>query len=282
MSVTVYIDGKPREFPDKIEQLSVDDIALYVKEFLLQRDQIFSQNDAGEFKVKNPDLLKSAQLKMLKQLLKISYHQFTRMHSSWKMDLIERERLLDFLFTDHITHPILHKVRYRGRVYLPPKDKFLIATEEFSFADAAYMSYYKTHQKKYLDILFAVIYRPADPWHIFRKLMPGYNGERRHAFNKHLLEKRIEDQVRISESVKLTLYFWYHLFRTSLPKDYSNVFTSSNQAKAKSDGWLQVILGMASEGPFGDYDRVCKTQIHLVLKELDRKSENLKQLRNVQ
>ena len=75
---------------------------------------------------------------------------------------------------------------------------------------------------------------------------------------------------RSQEDIKLSAWYWYHCYRSSLPKEHPDVFTPSNEAKAEKSDWLNVILSLGSNGPFGDYNQICGMQVHLVLKELNR------------
>lgn len=274
----ILIDQVDHPFPQTFNEMSVEQIAVYTKEFILNRDAIFETTKEGKIVVKNEFLFSKALCKMLFYLLPVTWHNFVKMDESWKHYLLYEEKVLAFMSTDNLTELPCTKIKAGGTTYHAPKSAIILATEEFSYLDKTYQAYFKHQDKKFLNLFVATIFRETNFMQIFRAKMPTSNGDIRVPFNKHNLEARAKQMERVPFDTKLVIWFWYHCYRATLPKLHPAVFTKSNEEKVKDSDWLSVVLSLAADGPFGNYNDVCNTQVHLVLSELNRKAVNHKEM----
>jgi hypothetical protein len=269
----ILIDNVEHKLPQSFNEMTVEQLAVYINEFILNRNALFETDKEGKYIVKNEMLYNKALVRMLFYLLPITWHDFVKMDESWKHYLLYEAQVLSFLNKDMLTELPIKKINHLGATYFGPKNSNLLATEEFSYADKTYQAFFKNQDKKFLNLFVASLFRETSVFTKFKSFLPTFNGDKREVFNKHQLEARAKKMERLSFDVKLTIWFWYHCYRASLPKLHPLVFTAPNESKAGDSDWLNVILGLASEGPFGNYNQVCHTQVHLVLRELNRKAE---------
>jgi hypothetical protein len=277
--MNILIDQKPYTFPQSFNELTTEQIAVYVKEFILNRNALFEADKDGNWTVKNEMLYNKAMMRMLFYLMPLTWHEFTQMDNSWKHYLVYEAKLLQFLFTDSLTQIPILEVKIGDAKLHGPKTASLLATEEFSYADKTYQAYFKRNDKRHLNVFFATLFRPAAPFNPLNLLSANYNGDTREVFNKHLLEQRSFLVDRIPYDTKLAVWFWYHSYRATLPKIHKHVFTPSNETKAGDSDWLSVILAISADGPFGKYKEVCNTQVHLVLTDLENKAKQNEEIK---
>lgn len=271
--ILVDIDGRSAIIPQRYDDLTVQQIACYVKEIVLKRHQLFNQEKDGTVTVKNEMLYRQAQLKLLFHLLPVTWADYRKLDSSWKCYLIDELKVLDFLLNDTVTTIPVQAVKYKyGKKLYGPDNSSKLCAEEFSFADKAYQAFFHSGKQDVLNIFFASIFREVDTWWFIRKHLPATTGDRRQPFNKHLLDQRTKKVMHVSYDTKLAVWYWYHCFRIDLPKKYPHVFTGSNEKNANTGGWLDVILSLSADGPFGDYDKTRHTQINLVLTDMNRRA----------
>lgn len=266
--IEVVIGSETFAVPSKLDECNVHQLATYAKAFIFTRDSIFIENiKEGKLDIKNRLMYEVAMLRVLYASLGCSWETYQKISAEQKHYLIYDEKILDFYFTGKFEKaPVIFVSGLTG-----PSNEYQLTAEEFSFCDTAYMAYHKSQNDNVLNTFAAVLLRKK---RLFYFLSPGL--DQREPFNKQTIEHRLPLVSQIPHDYKVALWFWYHKYRAQLPDLYPYAFNSSNESKAASSGWLEVLLASAENGTFGNYHEICKTQHHLMFADMNRRIQNSK------
>lgn len=271
--IDLLIGGETYPIPTKLDECNEWQIATYAREFVLGRNAIFTELPDGTVTIKNRLTYEVAMMRLLHASIGCEWKLFTKISVEQKHYLVFTEKVLAFYFTDKFTKA--PDVYVSGLV--GPGNEYQLTAEEFSFADTAYIAYHKTESIQALNTFVAVLMRPKSK---FGWLFKPTNNDLREAFTKHTIEDRLALVANLPSDFKLALWLWYHKYRVELPNKYPHAFSSSNESKAASNGWLDVLLSSAENGTFGNYDQTCKAQHHLVFSDMNRRIANSKPKQN--
>jgi hypothetical protein len=270
--ITVVFGSKKLLVPSKWHELRVRTIAIYVREFFLQRENLFAEDvETGKFYHKDVVAYDTVRTLLLQSLLGLNDRDFIKIGIDARHELLNKEKLVDFMFETDIKEQPVDFFRCNGIKHFGPLDFNKITAEEFSFADAACTAFIKTANPLYLDTLMAALFRPKKWWWFFEKRAANTNGDCRQQFNKHLLDGRVKRFTGLNEDAKLAAFWWFHSTRCNLASKFPNLFSVKNQGDANSSGygWLSIILTLSTKGTFGNYKDVSCTPMHLILTDLD-------------
>lgn len=263
----LLIGSETYPIPTKLDECNEWQLATYAREFILNRTALFSELPDGTVTIKNRLRYEVAMMRLLHASIGCEWKLFAKISAEQKHYLVYDAKLLEFYFKDNFTKA--PAITINGLI--GPKNHYQLTAEEFSFADTAYIAYHKTESLQALNTFIAVIMRK--PKLLAWLLNPV---DKREDFDKNTIENRLPIVATSPTDCKLALWFWYHKYRAELPNKYPFAFSSSNESKAASNGWLDVLLSSAENGTFGNYQTTCKTQHHLVFTDLNRRIANAK------
>ena len=192
------------------------------------------------------------------------------------VQILEIRWLTDFVLESAgLTAQLLPAVRVpgwrywlRGRFWGPRESLRNVSFAEFIFADAYFVAYAKGQKADFLDLLVAVLYRPQR-WP-YRPRAAGYGGDRRQAFNEHLVRRRAAVLAQLPRGQKLAVLTWYRGCRQQLETDFPLVFQAAPEADASapaSAGWGQVLRELSGQA-FGTLEQTKQQPIRLVLAKM--------------
>lgn len=155
-------------------------------------------------------------------------------------NIIYNYKLHNFLFKDAYT-PEINPVPKIDKFYGPINAEVLVPFE-FALVDNKYMKYKETQDIKFLNVLLAHLYRPAD-----KDYDPEKSADIRMEFKDHSWVRRIDAISGAPHGRKLLVLYWYENWRNNLLKFFPHLFTKENQQKAKGDkGWMPVFQSAAN------------------------------------
>lgn len=273
--IDLKIGNDVYSIPTKLDECNYMQLATYAQELLLKRNFLFNERPDGAVEIKNHGLYEMAMLRLLHVTIGCEWKLFAKISAEQKHYLIYDEKVLEFYFKDAFTCA----PKIAVNTLIGPGNEYQLTAEEFSFADTAYLAYHKTESAQALNTFSAVLLRPKI---MFGWLWKPVNNDLREPFTKHSIENRLPLVKQIPVEYKLALWLWYHRYRIELPNKYPHAFSTSNQSKAASNGWIDVLLSSAENGTFGNYNETCQTQHHLVFSDMNRRILNAKPKPNAQ
>jgi hypothetical protein len=202
-------------------------------------------------------------LQLLKILTGMSPFRFfsTRVH-----DLEEFFYLALFILQEDkaLTKQILHV--WDG-LHGPSDELGNLVMAELVFADAHFMAWAEDKENmELLDQLVAVLYRPVKPGYDLDK---DPDGDPREEFNSNLCSWRAVHVIkRWPISVKLAIVTYYAACRWQMVENNDEVFGGDGGDPAKY-GLVSVIRQVAKNSVLGDFNKVEKQLVSLVLIELN-------------
>lgn len=176
-----------------------------------------------------------------------------------KFDLPHLEEaltLIAWVFSDlKITKNLLPSFEHEGVRYLGPEPELgNLRFGEFVMAEAYFIQYWEQKDKKALDKLIAVLYRPAGAGDDHTVGHVNYCGDVREKFNGNLTEHRAGLFANLDLAIKDGIYLYYLASRWQAFDNYPYVFPK--RAKQKIDtprqkvpkfGWLGVFDDLLGE-----------------------------------
>jgi len=129
----ILIDQIEHPFPQSFNEMTVEQIAVYIKEFILNRNALFETEKDGKIVVKNELLYNKASCRMLFYLLPVTWHEFVKMDESWKLYLLYEEKVLAFLSIDNLTELPIKRFKAKGTTFHAPKNALIIINKTHRF-----------------------------------------------------------------------------------------------------------------------------------------------------
>ncbi len=193
--------------------------------------------------------------KILPESRRILLHQYI----AW---IFEKNTLVSWL----IKMVVIDKVRLFG-----PNDKLKDLTgEEFMFCEAAYERWLQTGDAGLMDTLFAVLYRKK-----------GFFSGKRTAFDRDRLQAAEKRAKKVKTFVKRAVMINYAGFRNLLIQCHPHVWrqaASNTEASGQQvTGWAGIFLELAGD-KFGTYPETIKTNLWLLLADLDKKAKTAQEM----
>jgi hypothetical protein len=180
---------------------------------------------------------------------------------------IQLQPLLSWLMKKNSLNKWLIKCVRAGTVLLyGPADQLADMTaEEFMYCEGVYERWEQTEDATCLDTLFAILYR--------KKAF--FTGERA-VFRAEKLKKAEARTKRVKPWLKRAIAINYAGCRNLIIERHPNIWRTATEEMPGAAGkpfgytnWVSIILDM-SGGKFGDYEKTLKTNIWLVLAELEK------------
>lgn len=165
---------------------------------------------------------------------------------------------LDFLFTNEngqarvhstLTKNLVSELRIKHKWFYGPSEKlFNLTWNEFIQADSCFSDFNNSKEEKDLDRLIAVLYRPQEK--NYDPDATDFTGDRREAFNDHLIDKRAKTMARLDQKRKYSVYLFYCGCKNYLKKTFDLVFEGGEDAGNNSHGYLTLNDCLSKD--FGD------------------------------
>jgi hypothetical protein len=259
-----------KNVPSNWDEVKPKVYEIFVNEFFLQRENLFTEDpETGKWYSSDVIGYEAIRLQILQAILGLSNKDFEKIGIDQRHKLIYKEKLVDFIFDKEPQKQPIEYFNNNLSKYFGPIDFHKISAEEFSFSDMACTAFIKTTNPKYLDTLISILFRPKKHFWFIKSKLSDSDGDIRQPFNKHLIDNRLKIVEKFNLSAKLAAFWWFHTQRCKLQEKYPHLFTNSNQTQAYNVGWLSVILSLSKAGTFGNYEKTCRTSMHLLLTDLN-------------
>lgn len=170
---------------------------------------------------------------------------------------------------------LLSAVRIGSVKLYGPKHRLAnITAEEFMYCEAAYERWLHTGKNEYLDTLFAVLYRRKWFFSTYRQ-----------KFNSDKLQKHEARAAKLKNFVKKAVALNYAGCRNLIIDKHKYIWTKAQEHSKETNAgnkqpvtnWGAIILDLAGD-KFGTYDQTLRTNIWLVLADLDKKVKTVKEM----
>lgn len=169
---------------------------------------------------------------------------------------------------------------YRG--FIGPDDALQNCTFfEYKELYAQWYQYQKTEDRKHLDEMIAIMYRPRKSFLRIRKLMKNYNGDPRQRYsvisNPIKLQQRIKKVAKWPDYVKYGIWLWVtgcmEFLRTGKPTIDGNeidlsILYKGEDGGAAGIGLTGVLYSLAETGVFGGIRETGDANLYDVLARL--------------
>lgn len=265
--LTVEIGGKRKQIPSSYNEITLEQLRVYVEFVERRKSEIFSLEN-GKVVVKDQKALTEAQSALLWAILDMKFRLFVRIGAYQIRDLVATEKLVDFFFTDLLTENKLPRIkRFRKSLYGPVNAFHRLSFEEFGFADNAFHQFNHTGDIKYLDELVATLYRPAKKK--FDPKAADTDGDIRQEFNFLTIDFRMDQVAKMREVDKWCVYVWFDHCRRQLVERYKELFEKNDKKKSRSGGtWVETAMAIG-HGVL-NFNVVRKTPVYQIFMDLDR------------
>lgn len=181
--------------------------------------------------------------------------------------------LVSFLFKPvDITKNVL--LRYKN-FYGPDDEAGNLIMQEFVFSEGYFMNWFENKEDAgSINSLISVLYRPGKRGYN-KKLNP--DGDIREPYNQNACNYYAKKKIaKWPLQVKLAIAYWYSACRQKLVNDNPDVFGGSGEP-AKY-GLVSIMMNVAEDGVFGDFDKVEKKHVNLMLMHLNEVVEKAKKM----
>ena len=179
----------------------------------------------------------------------------------WMFDFLEKGNSLTKNLLPTIRVRIPGKWRYEY-LYGPGDELQYVTALEWMYAERFYEDFRETGNREDLNRFVACLYREKNKKDVFE---PGYDGDRRRAFNTNTIDKRVKILARVDVYVLLAIMHWYEGCRAAIERQFDRVFTRDGESPREHYGWPEVFMKIAERGIFGDINHVHSTEMTTVL-----------------
>lgn len=159
---------------------------------------------------------------------------------------------------------------YKGIHYYLPSDHGLnLVVLEYPIADKAFQDYVQHGKPEALHLLCATLCREAEPDDTQATLR---GDPRVPLLSMSQAKKRAERLAGLDESVMAAVLYYFAGVKEFVNKNYGPVLFEApkegedeeQSPSAPSLGWWGIFFTVATDGPFGDVDRVHQTRFHTI------------------
>jgi len=163
----------------------------------------------------------------------------------------------------------------------PAEDLSNFTGEEFHFAWLSHHNYSEAVRNNqpaddHLNALCAVLYRPCGQSKIHNPDAPEFKGDARVPFVRFALEVNAKRWLKVDAEKKKLIAWWFGQLYVQIQKAHPDIFSSKNEGKANSLGWLPIFRSLSHT--FLEHEQVAKQSIGMIfleLKEVKRKAREM-------
>lgn len=250
------IDDKEFSIAENFNELTKEQLINYIKNYYEVLPRFFHVvEDAIE--IISNDTYNALMYAQLINILQIDAETFEKFSAEDVVFLIDEMKIIEFLQEDS-TLTINHFQKIKKHLVGCESDFGDLSAEEYLWAEKFYIEYKETADISKLNALVACLNKTINKK---KEILP-FEVKR-----ISVIEKQIED-VELYQKIGILLFFEgsRNELRELYPEMHSGKKTSDSDFK-------EVLLQVAKDGPFGDFEKVLKTNIHLVFSELNRVSK---------
>lgn len=191
-----------------------------------------------------------------------------------KAQMIQIESLLDWVFTkNRLKKWLIERVLVRGEVFFGPQNGLSnLTAEEFIYTEAAFERYLQSEKDEHLHQLFAVLYRKGHWW-----------SGKRLTFDRNNLEKNIHATKSVQLFVKRAVMLNYAGCRNFMIASHPHIWKQAMQDKLNEKSgptftsWAAIFMNLAGD-KFGTYAQTLKTDVWLVLTDMETKAKQAEEI----
>jgi hypothetical protein len=184
-----------------------------------------------------------------------------------RAQLLQIGQTLQWIYTKNtIERWLISAVRIGAIKLYGPQNKLAnLTAEEFMYCEASYERWLQTTQTSHLDLLFTVLFRRKYFFNTFRA-----------SFDAQKLPKAQIRAAKLKSYVKKAVAMNYAGIRNLIIDRHPNVWKKATEGETSGSGgttnWAGIILDLSGD-KFGTYEQTIKTNIWLVLADLDKKAK---------
>ena len=253
---TLTIDENEISIAETFNELSNDQLIAYVKNYYIMLPRFFWIKDDKHEVISN-DTYNALLHAQLINILKIDEDTFQKFSAEDVVFLIDEMQVISFLLEES-TLTKNHFIKLKDKLIGPDDDFADLTGEEYLWAEKFYLEYKETRGVTKLNAMIACLYKTVNKK---KEILP-FEVKR-----ISVIEKWIE-QIEMYKKIAILLFF--EGCRNEIPELYPEMFRGK---KSEDSDFKEVLLQVAKDGPFGEFDKVLKTNIHLIFSELNRVSK---------
>jgi hypothetical protein len=163
--------------------------------------------------------------------------------------------------------PRLEQFTHKGRTYyLPSAHGINLAAIEYPIADEAFMQFVRDQKPEAAHMLVATLCREQEPDEALRRRR---GDQRVPLLSRFEAEARAKDLEGLDADVIVTVLLYFAGVKEFVHKSYGAVLFDAPEGDDESEekpdpglGWWGLYFQVATEGPFGDVERVYQTPFH--------------------
>lgn len=244
-------------FPESWNECTDAQLLFLAKAYLMNIPKFYMQNEEGELEPISKDLLIQLDYTLFLGIINLpqaKIHEITEFDLSEMHKYLYDEEILHFIKNErNLTRNPFQKIKG----FYGPQDDFLdMEAEEFFTA--------QTQLYENLDLFMAAIYRKK-------------NANGKEPFSFQSVNKNLKEIEAIAPEYKFLLRLFFESNIADLEENNPEAF----DGKPGDGDHYEMLLNMANEGTFGNYNEVRRTNVNLLFKEICRVVKEGKKLESL-
>jgi glycosyltransferase involved in cell wall biosynthesis len=170
-------------------------------------------------------------------------------------------------------------IRRRLTRYYGPESKFYnMSYDEYRSAENFFMAYNQTRDVKYLDLLFATLYRKKR----FKKRNYRFSGDTREPFNSYMIEERARKLKKVKFEYKLAAFQYFFGCIKHLQEMFPLVFTPGKGGQIYDRVLLSLrMLDFLNGGDVTRNKEILRANVYEVMTRMQAEREKIEQLEKI-
>lgn len=244
-------------FPESWNECTDAQLLFLAKTYLMNIQNFYTENEAGEMEPVSKDLLIQLDYSIFLGL--INFPQ-SKINHITEFDLGEMHR---YLYDAEILNFVKHE-RNLTRNPFPKIKNFIGPQDDFLDMEAEEFFTAQTQLYENLDLFMAAIYRKKD-------------SKGKEPFSFQCINKNLKEIQSIAPEYKVLLRLYFESNVSELEENNSEAF----EGKPSDGDHYEMLLNIANEGTFGNFNEVKKTNVNLLFKEICRVVKEGKKLESL-
>lgn len=191
-----------------------------------------------------------------------------------KPQMIQLEPLVDWVYSkNNLKKWLIDRVLVYGEAFFGPENGLSnLTAEEFIYTEATFERYMQDEKEEHLHGLFAILYRKQHWW-----------SARRIYFDPDKLKKNIQRTKSVKLFVKRAVMINYAGCRNYMIASHPHIWKQAMQDKLNENHkpvftrWAAIFMNLAGD-KFGTYAQTLKTDVWLVLTDMETKAKQAEEL----
>lgn len=246
------LDTTPYQMPESFEECSQTQVS-GILSFQVQFKDARSASDRVFLKLGLLQLLANIKAKQLNQLMPYQLQELFRLFS-WVFDAKIQAKPFDFFL-------------FKNQLFLLPEPNFANTSAiELAMSNIYYLAFSRQNTFA-LNSLVATLCRPErNDLKSFRSSKE-WNGDPRAEYNSVIAD---ENATAFSNDLdfgtKYAILQYFELMNNAFWKKYEDILggDEEEQLYKNGEGQITLLMGIGETGAFGDFDKVCRTNVHTI------------------